>query len=165
VTYTIASVTPVAGDPTAFVVTLDKPLGGGNPTTGVAPTTGENGDHITLGVNGAGAGGSNFSLRMNVLQGDTDHTGEVGGEHSVLAADFSAVKKKFFKDTTSPTTGTDTDYTPFHDVNGSGSILANDFSEVKKRFFQQMTPATTASATQLAAASATKDLFGNTAIL
>ena len=141
VTYTITSVTPVVGDPTAFVVTLDKPLGGGNPTTGVAPTTGENGDHITLGVNGAGAGGSNFSLRMNILQGDTDHTGEVGGEHSVLAADFSAVKKKFFKDTTSPTTGTDADYTPFHDVNGSGSILANDFSEVKKRFFQNLAAA------------------------
>ena len=137
--YTVTSVTPVAGDPTAFVVTLNKPLGGGNPTTGVAPTANENGDRITLSVPGGGAGGGNFSLRMNVLQGDTDHTGETGGTHSVLAADFSAVKKKFFKDTTDTTTG-DASYSAFHDVNGNGNILANDFSEVKKRFFQNLAP-------------------------
>jgi hypothetical protein len=141
VTYTVTAVTPVAGDPTAYVLTLDKPLGGGNPTTGVAPTTGENGDHITVAIPNSGPGGSTVSIRMNVLQGDTDHTGEVGGEHSVLAADFSAVKKKFFKDTTSPVTGTDADYSVFHDVNGSGNILANDFSEVKKRFFQNLAAA------------------------
>jgi hypothetical protein len=165
VSYTISSVTPVAGDPTAFVVTFNQPLGGGNPTTGVAPTPNENGDRVTLTVPSAGPGGAPLTVRMNVLQGDVDHTGETGGTHTVLAADFSAVKKKFFKNTSDPATGADTDYSAFHDVNGSGDILANDFSEVKKRFFQQMVPATSASSTQLAAASATKDLFGNTAIL
>jgi hypothetical protein len=163
--YTIASVTQVAGDPTAYVVRLNQPLGGGNLASGTAPTAAQNGDHVTLGVPGAGVGGTNFSLRMDVLQGDTDHTGETGGTHSVLANDYSAVKKKFFKTSTDAATGADTDYSAFHDVNGSGDILANDFSEVKKRFFQQMVPATSASSTQLAAASATKDLFGNTAIL
>jgi hypothetical protein len=162
-TYTIASVTPVAGDTTAYVVTLNKPLGGGNPTTGVAPTPAENGDRITVGVPGGGLGGSNFTYRMNVLQGDTDHTGEVGGEHSVLAADFSAVKKKFFKDTTDTTTG-DTSYSAFHDVNGSGSILANDFSEVKKRFFQNLA-APPAAAAALALDGVGKDLFSSSAIL
>jgi len=83
--YTIASVTPVAGDPTAYVVRLNQPLGGGNPATGTAPTAAQNGDHVTLGVPGAGAGGTNFSLRMDVLQGDTDHTGETGGTHQVPA--------------------------------------------------------------------------------
>jgi len=57
----------------------------------------------------------------------------------VLAADYSAVRKKFFK-TTADATNDDASYSPFHDVNGSGDILANDFSEVKKRFFQQMPP-------------------------
>jgi hypothetical protein len=155
VAYTITSVTQVAGDPTAFTVTLDKPLGGGNPTTGVAPTANENGDHITLSVPGAGAAGGNFTLRMNILQGDTDHTGETGGTHSVLAADYSAVKKRFFKDTTDTTTG-DTSYSPFHDVNGNGSILANDFSEVKKRFFQNLAPA--------AAAASAESLLGATRV-
>jgi len=147
VTYTATAVAPVPGDPLAFVITLNQPLGGGNPTTGVAPTANENGDRITLGAPG-GPGGTNLSLRMNVLQGDTDHTGEQG-THSVLAADFSAVKKKFFKNTNDPATGADTDYSAFHDVNGSGDILANDFSEVKKRFFQQMVAPPPAAAASL----------------
>jgi hypothetical protein len=100
---------------------------------------------------------------MNVLQGDTDHTGETGGTHSVLAADYSAVKKKFFKDTTDTTTG-DSSYSPFHDVNANGSILANDFSEVKKRFFQNLAPLAAAS-DPLALSGVTKDLFGSSAIL
>jgi hypothetical protein len=100
---------------------------------------------------------------MNVLQGDTDHTGETGGTHSVLAADFSAVKKKFFKDTTSPTTGTDADYSPFHDINGTGTILANDFSEVKKRFFQTLAPAAAAAGAGLTGVTA--DFFGSQSIL
>jgi hypothetical protein len=163
VQYTVTGVAPVPGDPLAYVVTLTQPLGGGNPTTGVAPTANENGDRITLGVPG-GPGGANLSLRMNVLQGDTDHTGE-NGTHSVLAADFSAVKKKFFKSTADPATGADTDYSVFHDVNGSGDILANDFSEVKKRFFQQMLPPPAEAAGSLSLAGVTKDLFGNAAIL
>jgi len=138
VQYIATAVTPVAGDPTAFVVTLNQPLGGGNPATGVAPTANENGDRITLGVTGGGTGGGNLSLLMNVLQGDTDHTGE-NGTHSVLAADYSAVRKKFFK-TSADTTNDDASYSPFHDINGSGDILANDFSEVKKRFFDDLPP-------------------------
>jgi hypothetical protein len=135
--YTVTAVTPVAGDPTAFILTLNKPLGGGNPTTGLAPTVDENGDVITLGVPGGGSAGTNFSLKMNVLQGDTDHLGE-GSAHAVLARDYSEVKKKFFKNTADVPTGADTDYSIFHDVDASGVILARDYSEVKKRFFQQL---------------------------
>jgi hypothetical protein len=164
VAYTVTGVSQVAGDPTAFVVALNKPLGGGNPTTGVAPTATENGDHINFTLNGGGPGGSNLTARFDVLQGDTDHTGETGASHSVLANDFSAVKKKFFKSTTDAATGADTDYSAFHDVNGDGQILANDFSEVKKRFFQELAPPPTA-ASALAGSSITSDLFGSTRIL
>jgi len=157
-TYTATSVTQVAGDPTAYVVTLSKPLGGGNPTAGTAPTTSENGDRITVAVTG-----STVSVPLKVLQGDTDHTGEAG-THSVLAADFSAVKKKFFKSTADVPAGNDTDYSPFHDVNGSGDILANDFSEVKKRFFQDMAGVPTAAAS-LSLSGITSDLFGSKNIL
>jgi len=83
---------------------------------------------------GDGAAGGDFRFSLNVLPGDTTRDG------NVLADDFSAVKKKFFKDTTDTTTG-DTSYSPFHDVNGDGVILAVDFSEVKKRFFNKL-PAT-----------------------
>jgi hypothetical protein len=158
-TYTATSVTQVAGDPTAYVVTLSKPLGGGNPTAGTAPTTSENGDRITVGVTG-----STVSVPLKVLQGDTDHTGE-NGTHSVLAADFSAVKKKFFKTSTDVPTGADTDYSAFHDVNGSGDILANDFSEVKKRFFQDMSGVPAAAAASLSLSGITSDLFGSKSIL
>jgi parallel beta-helix repeat protein len=157
--YNATSVTQVAGDPTAYVVTLNKPLGGGNPTAGTAPTTSENGDRITVGVTG-----STVSLPLRVLQGDTDHTGE-NGTHSVLAADFSAVKKKFFKSTADPVTGADTDYSVFHDVNGSGDILANDFSEVKKRFFQDMAGVPAAAAAALDPSGVTSDFFGSKQIL
>jgi hypothetical protein len=80
---------------------------------------------------GDGAAGGDFRFRVNVLPGDTTRDG------GVLADDFSAVKKKFFKDTADTTTG-DTSYSPFHDVNGDGVILAVDFSEVKKRFFNRL---------------------------
>ena len=106
--------------------------------TGVAPTPDENGDRITLTVPGAAQGGGNYSLRMNVLQGDTDHFNE-GANHVVLARDYSEVKRKFFKDNDDVPAGNDTDYSVFHDVDASGSILARDFSEVKKRFFQDLT--------------------------
>jgi hypothetical protein len=158
-TYTATAVTQVAGDPTAYVVTLSKPLGGGNPATGTAPTTSENGDRVTVGVTG-----STVSVPLKVLQGDTDHTGE-NGTHSVLAADFSAVKKKFFKTSTDVPTGADTDYSAFHDVNGSGDILANDFSEVKKRFFQDMSGVPVAAAASLSLSGITSDLFGAKSIL
>jgi hypothetical protein len=164
VAYTVTGVSQVAGDPTAFVVALNKPLGGGNPTTGVAPTSNENGDHINFVLNGGGPGGSNLTTRLDVLQGDTDHTGETGNTHSVLASDFSAVKKKFFKSTTDAATGADTDYSAFHDVNGDGQILANDFSEVKKRFFQDLAPPPPTAAA-LGGASITSDLFGSKQIL
>ena len=77
------------------------------------------------------------TLGMDVLQGDTDHLNE-GANHVVLARDYSEVKKKFFKNTSSAVEGTDADYNPFYDVDASGSILARDYSEVKKRFFQSL---------------------------
>jgi hypothetical protein len=75
-------------------------------------------------------------VRLDVLQGDVDASG------SVLASDFSDVKKKFFRSTNSPTGATaDASYSPFGDVDGSGDILANDYSEVKKRFFDSFVTA------------------------
>jgi hypothetical protein len=160
--YTITSVAPLAGDPTAYVLTLNKPLGGGNPATGSPPAPSENGDRITLAVPGAGPAGSNYALRMNVLQGDTDHAGE-DGAHAVLARDFAEVKKRFFQDTNSPTLDPATDYSPFHDVDGTGAILANDFAEVKKRFFQDL-PAP-APASPAAPAGITQSFFATQPIL
>ena len=139
--YTITSIAPLPGDATAFVLTLDKPLGGGDGVS-TAPAAATNGDRVTLGVAGGGPGGSNFSLRMNVLQGDVSHAQET--THAVLANDYAEVKNRFFK-TTRTATGTTADYTAFHDVDGNGSILANDYAEVKKRFFHTL-PAPTAAA-------------------
>jgi len=87
---------------------------------------------------GNGAADGAFSFAFNVLPGDVNQNG------SVLADDFSGVKKRFFKDT-SDLTATDTSYSPLYDVTGDGTILANDFSEVKKRFFDTL-PAATAAA-------------------
>jgi hypothetical protein len=168
--YGVSTVQPVAGLVNTYVLTLAKPLGGGNLATGAAPTAAENGDVITLGIAGVNTNGTDYQLAMNVLQGDVDHTGE-NGDHQVLAGDYSLVKKKFFKDTTSAATGSDADYSPFADVDGSGGILANDFSEVKKRFFQGLSqpaavaPASAASATPLTGSSVTKDVFAAGAIL
>jgi hypothetical protein len=80
---------------------------------------------------GDGTAGGDLRFRFNVLPGDTNRNG------TVVADDFSDVKKKFFKSTTNPGAG-DTGYTVFHDVDGNGSIVANDFSEVKKRFFNTL---------------------------
>jgi ELWxxDGT repeat protein len=94
-------------------------------------------DRLTLELDADGVAGAPFRFRVNVLPGDTTRDG------SVLADDYSAVKKKFFKDTTDTTAG-DTSYSPFHDVNGDGVILAFDFSEVKKRFFNTLPQASAA---------------------
>jgi hypothetical protein len=153
-------VTPVAGDPTAFVLQLNKPLGGGNPTAGVAPTADENGDYVTLSIPGAGSAGGNFTFRMNVLQGDTDHLDETADTHAVLARDFAEVKKRFFKDTDDPVLNDGADYSAFHDVDGSGSILARDFAEVKRRFFQALPPPPAAPASSAERVSITSDMFG-----
>jgi hypothetical protein len=158
--YTVTSVEPVAEDPTAFVITLNKPLGGGNPVTGVAPTADENGDMITLGVPGGGPAGGDFALEMLVLQGDTDHLNETRDSHAVLARDYAEVKRRFFTDSDDVPTGGDTDYSPFHDVDGSGNILARDYAEVKKRFFQTLPPpGAEAGALQLSRR-ATRDVLG-----
>jgi hypothetical protein len=80
---------------------------------------------------GDGTPGGDFLFRINILPGDVDRSG------TVLADDFSGVKRRFFRSTTNPGTG-DGAYGVFHDVDGSGSILANDFSEVKRRFFNRL---------------------------
>jgi hypothetical protein len=86
---------------------------------------------------GNGAAGGAFRFAFNVLPGDTTRDG------SVLADDYSAVKKRFFSNTTN-LAATDTSYSPYHDVTGDGTILANDFSEVKKRFFDSLPTGTPA---------------------
>jgi hypothetical protein len=106
---------------------------------------------------GGAPGGASYTRTINVLQGDVDKSG------SVLANDFSNVKKKFFKSTASPGSG-DTRYTVFHDVDGSGSILANDFSEVKKRFFDNL-PAVSPSGAPARVLAIPRDLFSTRALL
>jgi uncharacterized delta-60 repeat protein len=103
---------------------------------------------------GDGAAGGDFRFRINVLPGDTTRDG------NVLADDFSAVKKKFFKDTTDPTTG-DASYGPYHDVNGDGVILAVDFSEVKKRFFDTLPGPEPAGLPPIVLAGSTSTAFGS----
>jgi fibronectin type 3 domain-containing protein len=149
--YTVSTVTAL--DPQTYVLRLDRTLGN-LPT----PPGGENGDRVKLTVNGAGPGGAAYVRTINVLQGDVDKNG------SVIANDFSDVKKKFFRSTTAPGPAGDTQYTVFHDVDGNGSIIANDFSEVKKRFFDNL-PAAPAGASGMAVASITRDLFSRRSIL
>jgi hypothetical protein len=81
---------------------------------------------------GDGTAGGDFRFRFNVLPGDTTRNG------TVVADDFSDVKKKFFRSTTAPGPAGDTQYTVFHDIDGNGTIVASDFSEVKKRFFNTL---------------------------
>jgi uncharacterized delta-60 repeat protein len=73
----------------------------------------------------------NMQLNLNVLPGD------VTGDGTVLADDFSAVKSSFFTTPANPGTPP-RDYQILRDVDGSGVILANDYSEVKKRFFTRL---------------------------
>ena len=117
--------TPDAPAGRTVVLRLDRPLGR-------LPAGGENGDRIRLAVAGGGAGGANFELRFDVLQGDVDGSG------SVVANDFSGVKRKFFRTTNAPGPVGDGRYSPFHDVDGSGGVLADDFSAVKARFFDTL---------------------------
>jgi len=92
---------------------------------------------------GNGLGGGDFLFRTYVLPGDVDHS------QSVLAQDFSDVKKKFFKSANEPGPAGDQQYTLYHDINGDGIILAFDFSEVKKRFFDSLPVAQPAAAASL----------------
>ena len=140
--YTVSSVTAL--DPTTYVLRLDRVLGS-------LPTGGENGDRITISGPG-GPGGAAFNQRINVVQGDVDKS------TSVVAADFSDVKARFFRTTTAPGPAGPTQYNVFRDVDASGGILANDFSLVKGRFFDNLPPAPTLSA-PAADASITADLL------
>jgi hypothetical protein len=125
--YAIASAQAL--DPRTFLLTLDRPLG-------TQPSGDGNGDRLRLAVPGGAAGGP-YELRFGVLPGDVDGSGQV------LAADFSDVKRRFFKETNTPAAGA-ADYDAYHDVNGDGVILADDFSAVKKRFFDDLPPAAAA---------------------
>jgi len=131
--YTVTTVTQL--DPQTYALHLDKALGSPG-------TTATNGDKVRLKIPSGGPAGTDFSVIMNVLQGDVDKS------RSVLANDYSAVKARFFKNTNSVPSGTN-DYSPFMDVDGSGSILANDYSAVKARFFQNLTGPDPASASAL----------------
>jgi len=123
-------------------------LDGDARTSGVAGTTGLrlDGEWSTGGTfpSGDGNAGGDFQFRLDVLPGDADRSG------SVLANDYSDVKKKFFSSTAAPGPAGATQYTVFHDVDGGGNILANDFSEVKKRFFNTLPGGSPAAATSAA---------------
>jgi hypothetical protein len=128
------AVTAVAAlDARTFALTLDRPLGS-------LSIGGEDGVRVRVTVPGAGPGGGDYAQEVDALQGDADRSG------GVLATDFSAVKKKFFRTAAAPGPAGDLQYTVFHDLDGSGGILANDFSEVKKRFFDTFRPLPAAAA-------------------
>ena len=127
-TYDAASRTATWALPAGTVLGADKILldvdgGPDGVASGDTPLDGDN----------DGTPGGDFRLRIDILPGDADLSG------SVLANDFSDVKRKFFSTTTNPGTGPAA-YSAFHDVDGSGAILANDFSEVKRRFFNTLPP-------------------------
>jgi hypothetical protein len=126
--YTVQSVT--SPEPGVVVLRLDRPLGAQPAAAG----GGENGDRVRL-----VAPGVSPDVRFNVLQGDVDRS------TSVVATDFSDVKRRFFRSTAAPGPAGDTAYSPFADIDASGSILANDFSAVKSRFFDNL-PAPAAAA-------------------
>jgi hypothetical protein len=69
----------------AFVLPLNRPLG---TLAGLEP----DGDRIRITMPGGSPTGSDFVLTLNVLQGDVNRNG------TVLADDFSDVKKRFFDD-------------------------------------------------------------------
>ena len=128
--YIVETVTAL--DAQTIVLRLGRALG-------TEPAGTDNGDRIRLTI-----AGSTSEVRFNVLQGDVDQSG------SVLANDYSGVKARFFKNTTSVVTGSN-DYTPFHDVDGNGSILANDYSAVKSRFFDNLPPAAASASSRFSA--------------
>ena len=140
-------------DPNHVLLTLNQNLGGNTPT----PQT--NGDRILLTVTGGGAGAANYTLRFNIVQGDTSRNG------SVVAADASDVKPRFFRSTAAPGPAGPTQYTIYHDVDGSGNIIAGDFSAVKTRFFQSLPAAPPVVEGSLEGSSLTDELFGATSIL
>jgi type 1 glutamine amidotransferase len=142
--YSVSTVTSIA--PRTFVVRLLRPLGS-------LPPSGQNGDRVTLNVPGIGPLGRNYTVVINVLQGDVDRSG------SVVAQDFSEVRKKFFRSTASPGPAGETQYSAFHDVDGNGSIVGNDFSEVKKRFFNSLPPSPAAEAARVDRPSVTAEVF------
>jgi uncharacterized delta-60 repeat protein len=92
-------------------------------------------DRVVLALDVQSLSGGPFQLRLDVLPGDVDDSG------SVVASDFSDVKRRFFRRAGAPGPAGDTQYSPFSDVDGSAAILAADFSEVKKRFFDTLPPA------------------------
>jgi hypothetical protein len=115
-------------------VVLDLDGDAGGVRSGARALDGEWRDAAGDFPSGDGTAGDDFRFRFAVLAGDVNRSG------TVLADDFSDVKRRFFRSTANPGTA-DTAYSAFHDVDGSGSILANDFSAVKLYFFNALPPA------------------------
>jgi uncharacterized delta-60 repeat protein len=128
------------------VWTLNRPIGA---------------DKVLLQLDNVDEIGGPFRSRFDVLPGDTT------GDRTVLADDFSEVKKRFFK-SADDTAYSETPYGIRYDVDGSGQILANDYSEVKKRFFSTLPggePTEASASSQAQAAGVTRDLFSSRRVL
>jgi uncharacterized delta-60 repeat protein len=116
-------------------------------------------DKVLLQLDGVEEIGGPFQSRFDVLPGD------VTGDRTVLANDYSEVKKRFFK-RADDTASSDTSYGIRYDVDGSGAILANDYSEVKKRFFNTLPNGEpTGASGQARTAGVTRELFSNRQVL
>ena len=136
--------------PLTFVLRASRSLGS-------LSTGGENGVRFSLSLIWPDR---SVIYRFNVLQGDADRSG------SVVAQDFSEVKRRFFRSVVNPGIPGDIQYTVFHDLDGSGSILANDYAGVKGRFFDNFLPAATAAAAKrIDEVSAASNLFATTSVL
>ena len=148
--YTVTLVTQL--DDRTLALRLDRALGN-------IPGGGIEGDRVRITIPGAGAGGTDFTQVINVLQGDAsrDTLGRVN------AADQGYVKSRVNRTTNAPGTGAQALYTVFADVNGDGRINAADQGAVKSRINDGMPAA--APAGELVGVSATEELFATEPIL
>jgi hypothetical protein len=133
--YTVTSVTQL--DSQTFVLNLDRALGL-QPAGAPDPTVG---DRVKLTVRGAAAGGADFSLALNPLQGDSDRAATT----RVTALDLGFVKARSNRTATEvPPAGAA--YTAFADLNADGRINATDLGAVKARINDSLPAAAPAAA-------------------
>ena len=122
--YQVTNVTPAGTDPFTYVLTLNRPLG-----VLPAPQVGAEGDRVTLRVAGGAGGAADFTLPLNVLQGDANRA-----NGRVTSTDVTLVRSRLNRsaDEATPPGGAQP-YTAFADLNGDGRINSTDVTAVRAR--------------------------------
>lgn len=154
-------------DPTTYVLTLAKPLGGGDPVTGAAPLAKENGDRIAVVVPGGGQGGATYSVPLTVLQGDAYHgsrTATGPTRHTVNALDLYETRRRLHR-TAGNVQRTSTAYSVFYDLDGSGTIDARDMTEVRKRLSHDLPGPVTADSSAIRPVRVTESVLGTRRVI